>query len=61
METLTLNLNYDPSKLPEGFDPKTSEGKRKLKELLLSCTGPAQNYGHTSPEEDQILEAFKAE
>ena len=59
METLTLHLNYDPAKLPEGFDATTSEGKRRIVQLLLD-SAQSSRRAHGS-EDDQIIASLTSE
>ena len=59
MENVTLNFMFDPAKLPEGFDPATSEGKAKIKETMIQAMLDAHNGALALKETDvSVIEAF---
>jgi hypothetical protein len=64
LETVTLNLNLDPSLLPEGVDPTTSEGKAAIRAALLQGLTRSLNTGDRLrqwDDGDAIAEALLAD
>lgn len=62
MENVTLSFNYDPSKLPEGFDPNTSEGKAALNQLFVAALLTVQKqFAQIGSEDEALIRAFTAE
>lgn len=64
LKTMSLSLNYDPEILKElEIDPRTSEGKAKIKELILAALDfyreSIEHEPHPeSPEDLALIEAL---
>ena len=59
MESVTLNFQFDPARLPEGFDPSTSEGKAKIKETMIQAMLDAHNGAlPLNKTHEAVIEAF---
>jgi hypothetical protein len=59
METVTLNFMFDPSRLPEGIDPTTSEGKATIKATMIQAMLDAHNGAlPLKPTDVSIIEAI---
>lgn len=62
MERINLSFNYDPTKLPEGFDPNTSEGKAALTQLFVAALLTVQGrFTQIAAQDEALIRAFTHE
>jgi hypothetical protein len=62
MESTTIHLNYDPSKIHEDFDLETSEGKHLVSEMIAyAFSALLKSGGDFDPQVVGVLQAFSSE